>query len=165
MAVETIMQKLKTATLGTVQIGTENVNNNDSATSNNVFNETAQSSSLQNPVYPSKTYGVFNTKYSDVQASGYGKSSLYTVNMNGDGTYFGNTAGNLQRNGTERFTEEMKASVYKMVAKTQEYRSQLAEQGRYKEQYQNLTFMPSPHGLLYVTPDGRCGSVKELSLT
>ena len=165
MAVETMMQKLKTVALGTRQIGAENINNNDSATSNNVFNEAVQSATIQNPIYPSKTYGVFDTKYSAVQSSSYGKSSLYTLNSNGDGTYFGNTAGNLQRNGTERFTEEMKASVYKMVAKTQEFRSQLAEQGKYQEQYQNLTFMPSPHGLLYVTPDGRCGSVKELSLT
>lgn len=140
-----------------------NVHNNETSTSSAVFTESSQQS--QNfSVYPTVIYGVYrpDNKFTNVQSSGFRSDS--NINLNGDRYSFNNIAGNLERNGTERFTEEMKASVAKMVVKAQAFRAQVSEQSQYKEKYPDLTFTPSPHGLLYLNPvTGKCGSVSELA--
>lgn len=158
----TTQQVTQTQTMQpTTTIG--NVHNNETSTSSAVFTESSQQA--QNfSIYPTVKYGVYRTdnKFTNAQASSFRPDT--NINLNGDRYSFNNIAGNLERNGTERFTEEMKASVAKMVANAQTFRAQVSEQSQYKEKYPELTFTPSPHGLLYLNPaTGRCGSVSELA--
>lgn len=80
-----------------------------------------------NSVYPSDKYSIFSNNSKSIMVNSSGWNKEFWLNQNGDGVYLLNTAGNFERNGIEKFQEEVKNTVKKMVQLKQDDIGYLAQ--------------------------------------